>query len=259
MCHSDTRFQNTDFFKDAKMKTLSEFEKISGTMLWKNAALSQLESFKSLAGEIGSPEPIVVSSHVSKSITLPVALFSVPHLRIVIRDNFHGLNVWVESDRPITVPLSEIFPAIDFAWYKSQIDSCRGYTYADWSIDEINDDRILRVRRKNGNGWSMVSGDEKDRWSKRMTSTEWYKKDWSSSSLIVDEESVNRAKADIEFNENTQFFRCEHCFAEGMSSLWEKEPPLYSVGSQNFIIAIDDWASARKFLKIIMENVILRD
>ena len=46
-------------------------------------------------------EPIVVSTHRSKSVTLPVVRYDLEHCVVHMRDNFHGFVISVLADYPI--------------------------------------------------------------------------------------------------------------------------------------------------------------
>jgi hypothetical protein len=238
------------------MKSLQKFADIDDKMLWKNAALSQLENFKSLAADIGS-KPIVVRSHRSKSIELPVVALSLPDEEIifVLRDNFYCLNVWVKSDNhSINLPLGELFASRGMNWYKDEIVRKRTYTYQSWSDEEMDDARILRVKVENvrgGSYWSEVSAKAKDRWQNRMKSTAWWENDWSGGLLITDPMPMN----DQEFEENTQFFHSGNCYAEGMDVLWKTRPPHYSVGSDNFLIETGNWENTVRIVSLIVRHI----
>lgn len=55
----------------------------------------------------------VISTHTSKSITLPVVEMDVPDwgLRLTLRHNFHDWKVSVESSKPINVDFGDLFNA----------------------------------------------------------------------------------------------------------------------------------------------------
>jgi hypothetical protein len=59
-------------------------------MLWKGAADMQFTDIREWA-EILKVDPRVVSTHTSKSITLPVVAFFCPHGVLVLRDNFYDV------------------------------------------------------------------------------------------------------------------------------------------------------------------------
>jgi hypothetical protein len=231
------------------MNTPTQFENITPTIHWTNAALTQLNQFQTIANNLNTTPPTIVSTHTSKSTTLPVVQITTPHLTIIIRDNFHDLNAWIQSTKPLTTPLSQIYPTHNYQWYLDQIKSCREYTYSDWTDKEINDPRILRVPRKNGNGWSLITPEQKDQWTQRMTSTEWYNKHWSSATLIVDNQSETNAKNGTPYNKQTTFHRHEHCYAEGITHLWKQTPQPYKIGTQNFIIATNNHINLTQIIK----------
>lgn len=70
-------------------------------MIWKGAALDQLDWFKKLAELTGCTDTRVISYHTSKSIKLPVVEISRPGLSMIMRDNFHDIKVSVDSRQPI--------------------------------------------------------------------------------------------------------------------------------------------------------------
>lgn len=51
--------------------------------------------------ERDSNPPVVISTHHSKSMTLPVYQFRLAGVTITLRDNFHDWKISVQSDRPI--------------------------------------------------------------------------------------------------------------------------------------------------------------
>lgn len=85
------------------MTTLQEWaasNPVGDEMLWKKGAEYQTEDFGRV-GEIFRCDPEVVSTHTSKSITLPVVEFRRGDLRMICRNNFHDIKVSVWSPRPI--------------------------------------------------------------------------------------------------------------------------------------------------------------
>ena len=70
---------------------------ISDTMLWKGAAINQLDYFKKL-GELSGCEKLeIISKHTSKSVDLPVVKISRPGLSMILRDNFYDIKLSVKS------------------------------------------------------------------------------------------------------------------------------------------------------------------
>lgn len=225
------------------MKTLKSFEDIGDQMLWKGSALGQIERFNAL-GKALETDPEVVSTHTSKSITLPVVRYNCDFLILTLRDNFYGINVWVQSQNPINMPYSTIAVEHDMDWYESEIQRKRNYCYKGWTDEEMDDPRILRVKLENR--WSEVRAEEKERWIARYHSTEWYSKDWASGKLVA----VSQF-AEIPFPPETVFYVLGECFAEGMDRLWSHKPPLYEPGSHNFLMQISQWDDVERILKAL--------
>jgi hypothetical protein len=74
-------------------------------MYYKGGALAQFEVFRKFAQILGGPLE-VASTHRSKSIVLPVIKVTTPWgLTCYARDNFHDINVSVESPRPFVTDL----------------------------------------------------------------------------------------------------------------------------------------------------------
>lgn len=69
-------------------------------MYWKGAAEREFERFFEFAKTLGG-EPVVVSTHRSKSISLPVVEVATPYgVRCIVRDNFHDIKVSVWCPEP---------------------------------------------------------------------------------------------------------------------------------------------------------------
>ena len=193
------------------------------------AALQQIGLIQQLAARLGATFT-VAHFHTSKSIKLPVPTIKLGGLTLMLRDNFHDLNLYVKSDRVLTFPLNFFYQQPnDYAWYLGQIERKREYCFRDWTDDEVNDPRILRVLRKNGNGWSEIRGDEKDRWAARASSTAWYSQDWSSGELLTE--------GPTPFTNETVFYRAGRAYAEGIPA--HAKP--YSQPCCEFILALDSW------------------
>lgn len=192
-------------------------------------------------GKTLQARPIVVATHVSKSVTLPVVQYKGGGVSIAFRDNFHDINMWVEAEEPLDLPMDELFEVKDFAWYQDQIYRKWGYTFFGWTKEEMDDPRILRVRVYRDNGsyyWSSVSGEEKDRWAERWRSTEWFGRDWSSADLIA---SVDDGLA---FDETTKFHLVQRCYAEGIRDLPGFHGRHYPDDCKSFLYCPRDWDQA---------------
>lgn len=228
--------------------TLSDFlivHPIRDTMLWREAALGQLKNFELLAESFGV-RANVIATHTSKSIDLPVVMMELKGGTVVLRDNFHDVNVAIawRSDFTSRLLASDLFPAHDWDWYIEQVNSCRDYTYLGWTDEEMEDPRILRVQVINPNGrvyWSVVSGDEKDRWINRLIDPAWYERDWSSGYLI----------ADGPLGPNCKLRRMSCCFLQGMNDLSSDMTAPWQPGMTSGALCLPDIMAARKLLAVL--------
>jgi hypothetical protein len=205
----------------------------------------QLVLMEALENELGADGALVEHSHCSKSIHLPVCslAWEQPALLMRIRDNFYDVNLYVETDFAVDLPLGTFYDVQDFAWYGEQMQKKADYCFCDWSAEEVNDPRILRVMRLRREGWSTVKPEEKDRWLARMSSTAWYGSDWASGELL--------AEGPVPFTAETRFYRAERAFAEGIP---ECAPP-YRGRSKKFILCLPNWEELRRVSKLIVEHV----
>lgn len=181
----------------------------------------------------------VIGTHNSKSIALPVVKYEKNGFEFSIRDNFYDVNLLVKSPEILDIPFSFLYLEKDFSWYQQQIDRKQNYSFQHWSKEEISDPRILRVKMPNGN-WSEKKGDEKDRWSNRMSSTEWYGRDWSSGKLIH--------IGNIPFDKDSKFYHAGTAYAEGIKERAE----LYTKPCNKFIISCD-WEKVFWIIKFILK------
>ncbi len=207
-----------------------------------DAALRQISRMRTLARQLGA-RITVEHTHTSKSIRLPVPTITVPGLIIMLRDNFHDLNLFVRSEKELVLPLTFFYEPLTFAWYQQNMQKLRGYTYSDWTDAEIDDLRVLRVRRKNGNGWSEVDGAQKDRWLARAISTAWYSHDWSSGELLTSGPSP--------FTDETTFYGARTAFGEGIPH----SPKPYSKPCREFMNSVNTWDDLTRLCLGIVEHV----
>lgn len=223
-----------------------------------DAARAQIIRAKDLARELGGGKLVINSQHYSKSIKLPVPTIILPGLSFTFRDNFHDLNLLVECDKMMDIPLDFLYKPQSFEWYMEAINSKRGYSYRDWSDDEMNNPQVLRVQRKRGTpGWQEISGDEKDRWAERMTSTEWYTHDWSSGVLIT-------TGPNNPFDASTTFYHAPRAYAEGIvCEPWARvsrgDFKPYTKPCKSFLNCINGWDEMVSICKGIANSVKLPD
>ena len=213
------------------------------------AVEGQANRMRDLAEALGADTVFARDHHTSKSINLPVATLewtrwgSERKLKMMIRDNFHDVNLLVMSNSVIDLPLDTFYEQHDFAWYQEQIARKQNYCFKDWTTEELEDPRILRVMRKNGNGWSTVDSDEKDRWTARTSSTKWYGNDWSSGELIP--------VGPTPFTEDTVFYCADRAYAEGIP---EHAKP-YTGPCSKFILSLDAWSDLIRVSQAIVDHV----
>jgi len=220
------------------------FNKPGDTMYWKEAAMQQFEAFKRLADQLGVTESCsVAGDHTSKSIRLPVVEIPGAHGRFLLRDNFHGMNLCFQWEFAPDIDLSQCYGSMTWDDYLAVMKKKResGMCYGHWTDEEMDDPRILRVQVTRDNGstyWSKVSPEEKDRWLNRMTSTEWYTRDWSSGKIIV----VGT------MGPGCKMYVAGHAFAEGISRIvsgdalkcWEPgmKEGIFALGDANGALAV---------------------
>lgn len=208
------------------------------------AAKRQLDKIALLAQQLDAGYT-VDHFHTSKSIQLPVPTIRLPGLVFMVRDNFHDLNLYVKSETEINLPLSFFYKPRNFEWYSDVIQKKRNYSFRDWSDEELNDLRILRVQRKNGNGWCEVEGEEKDRWLARASSTSWYTRDWSSGLLLTSGPSP--------FTDATTFYAAESAFGQGIPH----HPQPYSGPCKEFLNCVDgNWDEVLRLCLGIKEHIL---
>ncbi len=230
---------------------IDNFKKVAPEMLWRGAALDQIDAFEktvvALAGRFRVTAE-VVSSHCSKSITLPVVMLSTNAGEFTLRDNFHDINLMVVLRSPTTLTLEQFFVGIQepltWDWYLSEVERARKYSWREWSDEEMNDPRILRVRDKRTgvDMWGEKTSDEKDRWANRMSSPAWHSRDWSNGELTWDGD----------FGPGVKLFHQGHAYAEGIKVTTSNRK--YLKGINDFIIATDTLASAVAMIERLVSN-----
>lgn len=220
---------------------LDKFKDVAPEMLWKGAAANQIDAFEKAIAAFATrfrATAEVVGSHTSKSIKLPVIKLSTDAGEFTLRDNFHDINLMAVLKTPSTLSLEQLFAGIreplSWEWYLSEIDRARGYSWKEWTDEEMNDPRVLRVRDKRPgcNMWWEKKGDEKDRWAQRMTSPAWFNRDWSSGEFAWDGD----------FGPGVKLYRQDYAYAEGIDVKTTNRR--YVKGVSDFIIALGTLESA---------------
>jgi hypothetical protein len=220
---------------------INKFKEVAPQMLWRGAATSQIDTFEKVIAAFAAcfrATAEVVGSHRSKSIDLPVVKLSTDAGEFTLRDNFHDINLMAILRSPATLSLEQFFADIQepltWEWYLAEIERARGYSWREWSDEEMNDPRILRVRDKRPgcDMWWEKKGDEKDRWATRMTSPAWYIRDWSSGELTWDGD----------FGPGVKLYRQDHAYAEGIDVTTTNRK--YVKGVSDFIIATNSLAAS---------------
>jgi len=220
---------------------INKFKEIAPQMLWRGAALEQIDAFEKVVGALAKRARItaeVVGSHRSKSIDLPVVKLSTDAGDFTLRDNFHDINLMAILRTTTTLSLEQFFVGIQepltWEWYLAEIERARGYSWREWSDEEMNDPRILRVRDKRPgcDMWWVKGPEENDRWLNRMTNPAWYSHDWSSGEFTWD--GV--------FGPGVKLFRQDHAYAEGIEIKTSNRR--YLKGVSDFIIATNNLAAS---------------
>lgn len=227
------------------LRDLDDFEEINDNMIWKRAALEQLDQFKSLASRLNT-SAMAVGSHTSKSISLPVVLLVIEGNRFLLRDNFHDINLYVKSPNPVELSLAEFFEGVreglDWDWYLEQIDKCRGYSWREWTNEQIDDLELLQLS-PDAPSYAVKSKDCKLRWSKRLESPEWWSKDWSSGALTYEGT----------FGPGVVLFAQRTPFAEGISDLIPfTTPTKYLPGCSEFMVSLSNIEAAETVIRRIV-------
>lgn len=238
--------------------TLQAFMNIDDRMLWKGAALAQIEAFEALAVRLGCdgvcmPKMSTPGHHTSKSIRLPVVELCLPGFRFLLRNNFHDIEMCVQAGMPVTMTRSALFDGVlqprNWAWYLAEIARCRGYSWKFWTDEQMDDPNICRVVaiRHDCGGieqeWTVEPG-EKARWLKRMTSPEWYSRDWSSGSITSDEP----------FGPGATFWVQHRLFGQGIAELVPPEDlHRYAPGVSGFGVSVGTIEQAATIIRRLIE------
>lgn len=223
------------------MIDLSSFERVKPTMCWRDAALEQIKAIEKAIADLAGKWPVtarVVGSHRSKSIDLPVVKITTDAGEFTLRDNFDDTNLMAVLKAPATLTLDEFFAGIQepqtWDWYVGEIARARGYSWREWTDEEMDNPRILRVRdtRPGVDMWWEKKGEEKDRWAARLTNPAWFSRDWSSGEITCDGE----------FGPGASLFVQYRAYAEGIDVTTSNKQ--YRAGLSDFIIAMRDIPAA---------------
>lgn len=220
---------------------MSQFKQIRSSMAWRGAAIDQIDRFESTIAVLASRLPLtveLVGSHTSKSIHLPVVRVTTSAGEFTLRDNFYDINLMATLKSPSVLTLDEFFTGIQeplsWDWYLAEVDRARNYSWREWTDEEMNDPRILRVKDKRPgcDMWWEKGDKERDRWAKRMSNPAWYGCDWSSGEITWDGE----------FGPGVKLFVQGHAYAEGITVTTSNKK--YLKGINSFIIATGTLRSA---------------
>lgn len=199
-----------------------------------DAALEQFEHFVTLGQRIGR-SPVVVSTHRSKSLTLPVVLYR-GAVNIFLRDNFHDVNLCAVSAEPFSYTFAEVYgEPLPPSWYWKEMNRCADYTWKGWTEDQIRDPNVrsVQVRHDAGHFYeSKASTEKKERWLRRLKDQSWYEQDWSGGRL---------------FRDDRGFYHAPQAFREGMSA---GSPEAYEPGCTSFTVAVT-WEEAERLAVLL--------
>ncbi len=225
---------------------IDKYKEVAPQMFWRGAALEQIDQFEKSIAAFAARFRVtaeVVGSHRSKSIELPVVKLSTDAGEFTLRDNFHDVNLMAVLRGPSTLSLEQLFAGIQepltWGWYLAEIERARGYSWSEWTDEEMNDPRILRVRDKRPgcDMWWEKKGAEKDRWAARMTSPAWYSHDWSHGEFAWDGD----------FGPGVKLYRQDYAHAEGIKVTTSNRR--YVKGVSDFIIAVNSLTSAMTMIE----------
>jgi len=221
---------------------LNAFREIPETMLWRDSALHQIDGFRQLTRGLGFPWE-VVGHHTSKSIRIPVIRITCGDTKVYLRDNFHDINVCMVSKSPFTTPLSVLFDGIlkplDWTWYLSEIARCRGYSWREWTDEQMDTPGLLALS-DDAPWYTAKRLDEKARWAKRMTDPEWWSKDWASGAICWEGK----------FGPGARLWIQVHPFLEGISKVVPASATKpYEPGCKGFAIAVGNLEQVEGLIK----------
>ena len=224
---------------------LDSFQNIHNSMTWKGAALQQVNEFRALLEDLGFQWEIV-GHHTSKSIRLPVICISHGETKIYLRDNFHDINICVVSKMRLKMQLSALLDGVlepkDWEWYLNEIARARGYSWKEWSDEQMNTPGLLAL--SDDTPWySIKKPDEKKRWAKRMTDPEWWGKDWAGGEICWEGRFGPDAHLWIQY----------HAYLEGIEGIVPRSATgPYKRGCKGFAFAVFRLEQAKELIKKVM-------
>jgi hypothetical protein len=221
---------------------LDSYKGIPDQMIWREAAIQQIEQFRLFTETLGSPWD-VVGHHTSKSIQLPVICIVCGDMKVYLRDNFHDINLCVVSEKPITTPMSVLFDGVleplSWDWYLAQVAKCRGYSWREWTDEQMDTPGLLTFSNDAVPSYMAKQPSQKARWIHRMTSPAWYREDWSSNTIVWEGEDGPGATLWVQ----------SHPFMQGIETLVPKSASQpYKPGCCGFALALPSLDDARKLM-----------
>lgn len=224
------------------ISNIDKFKAVGSQMLWRGSALAQIDEFEKAVATLAERLHVtadVVNSHRSKSIDLPVVKLSTAAGEFTLRDNFHDVNLMAILKNPSTLSLEQFFfdiqEPLTWDWYLAEIDRARNYSWREWTDQEMDDPRILRVRDRRpecSHLWWVKEAKVKDRWAARHTNPAWYTEDWARSELTWEGS----------FSPGVKLFCQKYAHAEGITVKTSNRK--YVSGTSKFIIATSTLADA---------------
>lgn len=213
--------------KTEQETALLAFKDIPRDLLWRDAAREQIDQLGKFV-KIGTSWR-VVGYHRSKSIRLPVVEVMYEGLRVLVRDNFYGVNVCVVSETPIQLTYLELFSGVlearDWSWYLDQIHRCAGYSWRGWSLEAQNDPSLPSDADPD------PGPERRARWAARLTDPSWYQHDWSHDPISYDGE----------FGPSATLWVQPHAFLEGIAGTGlvpESATRPYTPGCSGFALGL---------------------
>jgi len=230
---------------------MSELQEARATLanfsskFWHTAALSQIDQFERVIANVAQRHRLkaeVVSTHRSKSIELPVVKLTTDAGEFTLRDNFSDVNLMAILGRPATLSLREFFHDVQeprtWDWYLAEVARVRGYSWREWTDEELADPRILRVRdrRPGTDRWWDTTPDKKARWTARLTDPAWYSHDCAHDAVTWEGN----------FGPGVELFIQSYAYAEGITVTTGNRA--YRKGIKDFMIAVNTHVDAEALI-----------